>query len=151
MARVSIGLKVRRTLRSRTATAVAVALAALAAISGFVAACTIVPEDSSSSDPDSGVCGSATCTDTQFCLYRQCTAKEACVVSTSCPYGWTPDVCSNGSPGCINPNCADILQGCSDIPASCGSDVTCACQSVCGSAAGCLTVNGRTATCGATN
>jgi len=126
------------------------ALAAIAISSGFVAACTVVPEDDASSDPDSGVCGSATCTETQFCLYRKCSAKEACVPATSCPYGWTPDDCS-GSPGCINPNCANILQGCRDIPANCGSDVTCACASVCGSVAACSSVVGRIGTCAAAN
>lgn len=96
-------------------------------------------------------CGAATCTATQFCLYRECSDKERCVPSTSCPPGTTPADCS-GKPGCLKATCAPVLQGCRDVPSSCANDVTCACGSVCGSAAACSQVSGRTASCvGASN
>ncbi|MCL2723733.1 MAG: hypothetical protein FWD69_04785 [Polyangiaceae bacterium] len=122
---------------------------ALVTSSGLVAACA---DDASTDDPDSGVCGPSTCTSTQICLYRECSTNDACVQASTCPTGWTPTVCGvSGVPGCLNPNCTPVLQGCRDIPESCGGDVTCACQSICGSAATCSNVNGRQATCSASD
>src|SRR5262249_3844572 len=75
-----------------------------------------------------GSCGSQTCSATQICLYRECTERERCRPSQSCPAGTIPADCS-GQPGClVSPSqCAPILQGCRDIPPSCGGDITCAC------------------------
>ncbi|AKV04194.1 hypothetical protein AKJ09_10857 [Labilithrix luteola] len=106
--------------------------------------------DSADGGADSGVCGQATCSSTQFCLYRECTTKERCIPSTSCPTGTTPADC-DGRPGCLSPTCGPVLQGCREIPTTCGSDVTCACGSVCGSPSACSKVDGRNALCAAAN
>lgn len=106
--------------------------------------------DSDDGGADSGACGEATCSSTQFCLYRECSTKERCVVSTSCPAGTTPTSC-DGQPGCLVANCSPVLQGCREIPSTCGGDVTCACQNVCGSPSACSEVNGRNALCAAAN
>ncbi len=93
-------------------------------------------------------CGTQTCTTTQLCLYRECSEKDRCRPQTSCPTGTTPADC-NGKPGCIVPasQCPAVVQGCRDIPVSCGGDVTCACASICGSAQQCSKVDGRNAAC----
>ncbi|MEZ4257455.1 MAG: hypothetical protein R3B36_00220 [Polyangiaceae bacterium] len=121
----------------------------IAALAAALVACED-PNASSGSAGDGGTCGTETCGDAQVCLYRECTTKEKCVPSAQCPRGTTPADCG-GQPGCLYPNCAPKLQGCRAIPDSCGGDVTCACGSICGSAAACAEAKGRNALCAATN
>ncbi len=91
-------------------------------------------------------CGSATCTASQVCAYRECTDKERCVVATQCPTDSTPTTC-NGQPGCLLAQCAPVVTGCRDVPTACNNDVQCACTSVCGDAGGCAKVDGRNIDC----
>lgn len=112
----------------------------------LVAACDL-QQDAKSDGGDAGNCGAATCTATQICLYRECTAAEKCRPSTTCMSNETPSVCADGKPGCLVTQCGPVIQGCRDIPPSCGSDVTCACTSICGSAVGCKQVDGKNALC----
>lgn len=93
-----------------------------------------------------GECGGASCKDSEVCLLRACTDEERCQPSTSCPAGWTPSDCG-GRPGCLSPQCAPRIQGCRAIPASCGGDVQCACESICGSVARCAEVDGKAILC----
>jgi hypothetical protein len=128
------------------------ALAASLASFGL-AACIQIGDSPADAGADSpGACGSQTCnTTTQICLYRECTEKERCKPNggASCQAGTTPADCG-GAPGCRYDYCAPTLQGCRDIPSSCGGDVTCACSSICGGVAACAKVDGRRATCAAT-
>lgn len=95
-----------------------------------------------------GACAGQTCSASQVCLYRECSEKERCRPSTTCAAGTTPADC-DGRPGCLVPasQCAPVAQGCRDVPPSCGGDVTCACQSICGSPAACAKVDGRDVAC----
>jgi hypothetical protein len=110
--------------------------------------CTIGGSGADAGSDAAGACGSQICSDKQLCLYRECSEKERCKPSVQCPAGTTPADCS-GTPGCRLDRCDPVLQGCRDIPAACGSDVTCACGSICGTPAACAKVDGRKATCAA--
>jgi hypothetical protein len=127
----------------RTALMLALTFASLVAAAG----CDTLG-DTSDGGADASGCGSQTCSSTQFCLYRDCSLKDRCKPSATCPPGTTPSDCS-GQPGCLVPpsQCAPIVQGCRDVPPSCGGDVRCACESVCGGAAACSQVDGANASC----
>lgn len=112
-----------------------------------VAGCDDLANDSADGG-DSGACGASTCSATQICLYRECTAQERCRPSTTCAANETPSSC-NGQPGCLVAQCGPVIQGCRDVPASCSGDVTCACGSICGSPSACKQVDGRNALCAA--
>jgi hypothetical protein len=118
-------------------------LAAALALAG----CTI-GDNAADAGADAGNCGTQNCTQTQVCLYRECSAAEKCVPSRQCPAGTTPADCS-GQPGCLLSSCAPKLQGCRDIPATCGGDATCACGSICGGAASCAKVDRQNVLCAA--
>ena len=120
-------------------------LVSLAALLLF-AACDFKTEDAADAG---GECGGATCTDKQVCLYRECSMDERCRVSTQCASNETPTQCAAG-PGCLRAACGPVVQGCRDIPTTCSNDATCACQSICGSAAACKKVDGKNALCAGT-
>ncbi len=123
----------------RTASIVAVVLAS---------GCDLPASDASDGGDAGATCGATTCTSTQICLYRECTAAEKCRPSATCRSNETPSVCSDGQPGCLVSQCGPVVQGCRDVPSSCKStDVACACSAVCGSAGGCKQVDGRNALC----
>lgn len=118
-------------------------LAFASTVALLLVACDIKTEDAADGG---GECNGATCTDKQVCLFRECTMDERCRVATQCASNETPTQCATG-PGCLRATCGPLVQGCRDIPTSCSSDVTCACQSICGSAAACKKVDGKNALC----
>lgn len=121
----------------------AFAFAFASALAFAVSACDLTantPADGGTS------CGAQTCTASQVCAYRECTDKEKCVVSTQCPSGSTPTVCG-GQPGCLLAQCGPVVVGCRDVPSSCASDTTCACNAICGDAGGCAMTDGKNVDC----
>jgi hypothetical protein len=121
------------------------------ALAAPVAGCNYLDGGDDDSDAAS-TCNGATCSSTQFCLYRACTAAESCLSSTesSCPAGYVSADC-NGEPGCMNEDCAPVAVGCTTYPAACGSDITCACASVCGGASLCASASAGVVTCSASS
>lgn len=115
--------------------------------SAALAGCTI-GDNAADAGADAGNCGASDCTSSQVCLYRECNTQERCFAALQCPPGTTPTDC-NGQPGCLRASCGPVLQGCRDIPASCGNDATCACGSICGSPAACSKVDGKNVLCAA--
>ena len=114
------------------ATAFGIALTCVIGVA-YIPGCDALDGDSSG-DTEAGTCGNATCGSNQYCLVRPCTAAEACTPSTdtSCPDGTQSADC-NGTPGCMQINCAPIAQGCQDLPSGCGGTLSCACiGSACG-------------------
>lgn len=125
----------------------AFAVALLTALAASPACITIGdPPEDAGADASGTKCGNERCDDSRVCAYRECTEKERCVPRPTCPAGTTPADCS-GQPGCISPTCGPVVLGCRDVPAACDGGAACACDQICGGAAACVKVDGKSVLC----
>jgi len=104
-------------------------------------------------------CGTQVCAANQFCVHPTCGGGvplpcAALNDAGACPSGWTYDAqCASmpsPKPGCRPPPCVDPPAFCTNIPSSCGSNLTCSClpTTICNNAGSCgLIQNGNNVIC----
>jgi hypothetical protein len=105
------------------------------------------------------VCDAQPCASNQLCVHPGCGSgvPPACSAlndAGACPSGWTySSSCYNlpaAGPGCLPPACVPPPAFCVDIPAGCGSPITCSClpPNICTGDGGCgLIENGTDVVC----
>ena len=104
-------------------------------------------------------CGTQVCSTNQICVHPTCAGGvplqcAALNDAGACPSGWTYDAqCASmpsPKPGCRPPPCVDPPAFCTNIPSSCGSNLTCSClpTTICNNSGSCgLIQNGNSVIC----